>query len=187
MRATSDASSMSRGISVLGRRFLPGGVSQRWSLTAHYDARRSRRTYLRIKAIMLIIVSRAARASGGPARPPFRVVVTACATITGIALPWTHAIHSLRTRAGGPPRPRGKTGTAEEGGCSGEEGRSNERTQKHTLAGLTRRHPLPSAARASFRLGVIRSPAERTHQIGSPRSAGFRNDAVARRRDLITI
>lgn len=49
-----------------------GEVSQRWSPVAHYNARRSRRTYLRIMAIMLIIVSRAprARTSGSVAVSP---------------------------------------------------------------------------------------------------------------------
>lgn len=127
----------------LGEAFPTRWVSQRWSLAAHYDARRSRRTYLRIMAIMLIIVSRAARASGGSTRPPFRVVVTACATITGIALPWTHAIHSLRTRAG-PPLVRGDGRWRKAVALERKEGRTSE---PRSIRGLARRHPLPSAAR----------------------------------------
>ena len=57
--------------------FRNGG--RRLPITTHTG--RGART-LRIMAIMLIIVSRAPRA-----RAPFRVVVTACATIMGIVLP----------------------------------------------------------------------------------------------------
>lgn len=147
-----------------------GGVSQRWSSVAHYNACRGARTYLRIMAIMLITVSGAVRARAREQESPLRVVVTACATITGIVLPWTHAIHSLRTRERVPPSPRerGKHG----GGSAGEEGgRARERKEGRTnepgspRSGLAQRY-IPPFSPASFRLAIIRGPAKRTYQIG---------------------
>lgn len=145
--ATSGASSMSRGTSVSGEAF-PTRVSQRWSPAAHYDARRPRRTYLRIMAIMLIIVSRAARASERrPGAAAFPRSGNGVCHHYGDRLT-VNARYSFPLYASGRPLPPRSRETVEEGGCSREEGRSNERTQKHTLAGLARRHhPLPSAAR----------------------------------------
>jgi len=124
----------SRRISV-SRRRSAGGVSQRWSPAAHYDARGPRRTYLRIMAIMLIIVSRAARAQANERRPgaaAFPRSGNGVCHYYGDRLT-VNARYSFPSYASGCLLLSSceKEEAKEEDGCSGEEGRSNERTQKN--------------------------------------------------------
>lgn len=92
----------------------------------------------RIMAIMLIIVSRAARHSRSrrvylSSCASCLVVVTACATITRSALPWTHAIHSSRGRGRG----RGRRGR-------GSKGRKVERANQKRAFEPLHLYPLAS-------------------------------------------
>lgn len=123
-----------------------GGVSQRWSSVAHYNACRGARTYLRIMAIMLITVSGAVRARA-------RAGVSSPRSGNGVCHYYgdrltVNARYSFPpyARAGAPFPPwKGEARGRKRGGggrsCSREEGRSNERTRESTLGSCTALHP----------------------------------------------